>query len=367
MIYLDNAASSIVHPIILKKSNDILKYYANPFAAHQMGFELKDILDETRTKISKYIGAKSSEIYFFSSATLANNTALLGYLKQNARAGDNIIMSIYEHNSIKKCINDIKNMGIDVKLVKPRKTKGISNDDIIELIDKKTRLIVIMAVNNETGTFWNASDLNTSVPIFSDCVQAFGKYNVDVKKNNLSIATFGFHKIGAFKGLGALYIKDGIKIKPIINGGEQEGGLSPGTHNMQAILSLNYIIDDVFNNMEIYRNRVLNYKNMLKNNIDVEFVNDKASDYILNIYTKNIPAEVFKNQLSDSGLMVSSGSACSSRSKKKNYYEFLNIDKNYVNNVLRVSFSPFNTEDEIKEAIKIINNSYKFLKEIVGE
>ncbi len=365
MIYFDNAASSMIHPILFKNIDIILNNYANPSATHKMGLESRKIIETTRKMVADFIGATSDEIYFFSSATEANNTALFGYLKMNAKEGDNIIMSAYEHSSIKKCIPEIQNLGIDVRLVEPKKGKAIDNKDILSLIDSNTKLIVIMALNNEFGQIWDSSTLDTDVPIFSDFVQLFGKYPFDVRDKNISIGTASFHKIGAFKGIGMLYIKKGIRISPIIFGGGQEAGLRPGTENMQAIISLKLALGDIINNFDTYIKHVKEMKEELLRLIDVEFNCSEGSDYIINIYTKNIPSEVFKNQLSASGLMVSNGSACSSRSKKTNNYKYTSIEDKHLNNVLRISFSPFNTIEEVRRAAKIINESYKFLNDIV--
>ncbi len=365
MIYLDNAASSMIHPILFDNMEFILKSYANPSSTHRMGLDNRKLIEETREMVASFIGASASEIYFFSSATEANNTALFGYLRANAKQGDNIIVSSYEHGSIKNCIPEIEKIGIEVRVISPKKGQRIDNNDVIELIDDNTKLIVIMAINNEFGQIWDSSTLNTDVPIFSDSVQLFGKYKFSVKSKGLSIATASFHKIGAFKGLGMLYVKKDLRLDPIIFGGGQEKSLRPGTENLQAIISLNIVLKDVIENLDKYIVHVKELKSTLIELIDVKYIEDSYSDYILNLYTENIPSEVFKNQLSASGVMVSNGSACSSRSKLKNNYRYTSIDDKYLNNVIRVSFSPFNTVGEVREAASIINKSYEFLKSIV--
>ncbi len=365
MIYLDNAATSMIHPILFQNMDDILKQYGNPSSSHKMGLESRKIIEETRKQIAHFIGASSDEIYFFSSATEANNTALFGYLKANAKSGDNIIMSAYEHSSIIKCIPEIQRLGIDVRLVEPHKGVGIDNNDILAQIDDRTKLIVIMAINNEFGQIWDSATLETDVPIFSDLVQLFGKYRFDVKEKQITMGTSSFHKIGAFKGIGMMYLKKGTRIHPIIYGGGQENGLRSGTENLQGILSVQVVLNDIMANFEQYHHHVKELRKRFIERIDIDYNQGKVSDYIVNLYTKNIPSEVFKNQLSASGVMVSNGSACSSRSKVKNNYKYTTIDDAYLNNVLRVSFSPFNTIEEIDKAAEIINKSYEFLNSIV--
>ncbi len=365
MIYLDNAATSMIHPILFDHMEHILKQYANPSSSHKMGLESRKIVEETKKLIADFIGANSDEIYFFSSATEANNTALFGYLKANAKIGDNIIISAYEHSSIKECIPEIENLGIEVRIVYPKKAEGVDNNDILALIDDRTKLLVIMAINNEFGQIWDSSKLNINIPIFSDLVQLFGKYRFTVKEKNISIGTASFHKIGAFKGIGMMYLKKGTKMKPILYGGGQEHGLRSGTENMQGIISLNLVLHDIIENMESYVRHVKNLRKRFIELIDIDYNQGDVSDYIINLYTNNIPAEVFKNQLSASGIMVSNGSACSSRSKLKNNYKYSGIDDKYLNNVIRVSFSPFNTIEEIERAAKGINEAYHFLNNIV--
>lgn len=346
MIYLDNAASSLIHPLIKENLQKIYELYYNGSSSHKMGLKSREVIEELREKIANYLRVKKSEIFFTSGASESNNWVINYLLDKNI----NIYMGNSEHPSVNVTIKNLK-----------KDINYISKNDLTLLKDDS--FLIMMDINNETGikNYYEADNMI----YFSDMVQSFLKYELNIKERNISFATMSAHKLGAFKGLGLLYKKENINLKPLIYGGNQEMNMRAGTSNIQSIYSFQLIIDDLIKNREEYTQRVKKYKELMINSlVDIDYPLNNTSDYILSISTC-VPSEILMNSLSSKGVYVSNGSACHSKVKElSNSYK----DINYKNKdgIIRISFSPFNSLDEIKRATKIINDEVKELKFMMG-
>src|SRR6187455_1064250 len=247
-IYLDNASST---PIDINVINEMLPFltdfYGNPSSLHSLGRKSTIAVSQARTRISKLIGSKSNEIYFTSGGTESNNLALIGSARLIDKMKSNrkrILISSIEHDSILETIKFIeKDMEFEIDYV-PIKRNGLIDLDIFkEMVSPKTSLISIMLANNEIGTIQPIKDMveiakakNNETIFHSDAVQALGKIPINVNDLKLDMMTISSHKINGPKGIGALFIKQGIHIKPIIFGGGQEMNLRSGTENVSAIV-----------------------------------------------------------------------------------------------------------------------------------
>ena len=244
MIYFDNAASTAVHPEVVK---EMLPYfdvqYGNPSSIHQFGRKAKNAVQKARKQVAALIGAEPDEITFTSGATESNNTIFLGCPKfQGNEFGLNhIITSSIEHDAVLEPVRGFEKNGVQVTYL-PVDEHGLVNpDDITKSINEKTTIVSIMFANNEVGTIQPIKEISKicnkyQIPLHTDAVQAVGKVPINVKELGVDALSISSHKINGPKGVGALFIKKGLTIAPEILGGGQENGMRSGTENVASIV-----------------------------------------------------------------------------------------------------------------------------------
>src|SRR6188472_1344015 len=386
-IYLDNASSS---PIDISVINEMLpfltEFYGNPSSLHGLGRKSNIAVSKARRQISKLIGSRSNEIYFTSGGTESNNLALIGSarlicnLKPTCKR---ILISKIEHDSITETIKFIeKDMGFEIDYVPIEKDGSIDLDIFREMVSPKTGLISIMLANNEIGTIQPIRDMveiakakNNETIFHSDAVQALGKIPINVDDLKIDMMTISSHKINGPKGIGALFIKQGIHIKPIIFGGGQEMNLRSGTENVIAIVGFGkaceiwkeklgsvqtkivglqrYMIDRVINEIP---GSVLNgsSENRISSNVNFSFSGINGEDLLI--------------KLDEYGIETSTGSACSSNKKQKasHVLKALGLTYDQISGSIRFSIGYQNTQEELKIAIDILKNLIKEFRKING-
>ena len=386
-IYLDNASSS---PIDISVINEMLPFltdfYGNPSSLHGLGRKSNLAVSKARRQISKLIGSRSNEIYFTSGGTESNNLALIGSarlicnLKPTCKR---ILISKIEHDSIIETIKFIeKDMGFEIDYVPIEKDGSIDLDIFREMVSTKTGLISIMLANNEIGTIQPIRDMveiakakNNETIFHSDAVQALGKIPINVNDLKIDMMTISSHKINGPKGIGALFIKQGIHIKPIIFGGGQEMNLRSGTENVIAIVGFGkaceiwkeklasvqikikglqkYMIDRIINEIP---GSVLNgsMENRIFNNVNFSFSGINGEDLLI--------------KLDEYGIEASTGSACSSNKKQKasHVLKALGLTYDQISGSIRFSIGYQNTQEELKIAIDALKNLIKEFRKING-
>ena len=386
-IYLDNASSS---PIDISVINEMLPFltdfYGNPSSLHGLGRKSNLAVSKARRQISKLIGSRSNEIYFTSGGTESNNLALIGSarlicnLKPTCKR---ILISKIEHDSIIETIKFIeKDMGFEIDYVPIEKDGSIDLDIFREMVSSKTGLISIMLANNEIGTIQPIRDMveiakakNNETIFHSDAVQALGKIPINVNDLKIDMMTISSHKINGPKGIGALFIKQGIHIKPIIFGGGQEMNLRSGTENVIAIVGFGkaceiwkenlasvqikikglqkYMIDRIINEIP---GSVLNgsMENRIFNNVNFSFSGINGEDLLI--------------KLDEYGIEASTGSACSSNKKQKasHVLKALGLTYDQISGSIRFSIGYQNTQEELKIAIDALKNLIKEFRKING-
>ena len=239
MIYLDNAASTQINDDVLNSMLPFLKeQYGNPSSIHRYGRLARKAIEKARKQIAYLINADPSEILITSGGTESNNTAIKGITKQNP---GQIITSIIEHDAVLEPCKELTKNGFDVDYLPVNQFGMIKPSDLRDYISEKTSLVSIMFGNNEVGTIQPISEISKicrehKVPFHTDAVQAIGKVPIDVKELGIDLLSISSHKLYGPKGIGALYIKNGINIDPIILGGGQEHGLRSGTENVANIV-----------------------------------------------------------------------------------------------------------------------------------
>lgn len=378
-IYLDNAATTKpTEEVIEAVCQGMKKYYGNPSSLHKLGLEAEKKLNECRETIAKTIGCSGDEIYFTSGGSEGNNFILKGLVKP----GTHLITTPFEHSSVKNTVDALEKMGARVTYLSVNEFGEIDIEELKEAITKDTVLVSIMFVNNEVGSIQNLKEIGEAIKSISnrakfhvDGVQGYGKLPVDVKKMKIDAFTVSGHKIHGPKGVGFCYLTKGMNLTPHIHGGAQEKGLRAGTENFHGILGLTVAAKDIFNKMDSNYKRVSEIKEYMINRlseIDDIRINspesEKFSPYILNVSFRGIRGEVLLHLLEDANIFVSTGSACTSKSKGgvvgSHVLEAMNLTKKEVEGALRFSFSPENTKEEIDKVIDTLKKGLVFLRRI---
>lgn len=354
MIYLDYAATHPIYSDIVHKLHDIVnKYYYNPSSLYEPAVRTRSFYEEQRRRIANFLNVKERNIVFTSSATESANLIIKGL---NYKSCNKIILWKAEHACVYKPV--VSHPDIDYELIES--TEGcITYDDIKEHIDKNTKLVCLMQVNNETGAINEVQDIakkikevDNKILIFSDVVQSFAKIPINLEY--IDFATFSSHKIGGLRGASGLYIKNRNQLKPLIDGGGQESGLRSGTENVMAVYSMAQAMEvtrDIYtakNNHLISLNDYM--RDICKNKKYSINSPENSVPYIFNFSTRLLPSEVIINGLSEKGIYVSSASACSSKSKNKSrILKSMGLEDDIINTSIRVSIHPSTKLNDIKE------------------
>lgn len=357
-IYLDNSSTTVVCDSAVKKVVWMMtENYGNPASLHSKGIQAEREVEKSRSIIAKSIGVLSEEIYFTDGGTQSNNMAVFGAVRARKRRGNRIITSSIEHPSVLKSMQELQKCGFDIVYLTPDSKGVVSAESIHNAIDEKTILVSIMLVNNEIGSILPIEGIQRAVKkkkapalIHTDAVQAFGKLPFKVSKIGADMVSVSSHKIHGPKGVGALYIKKGVNISPIIFGGGQEKGLRSGTSPTPLIAGFGEAVLSLPNLREEYK-RISQLRSFaveqLKKIKGVSINNDDSTlPYILNFSVRNIRSETLLHFLAAENIFVSSGSSCSGGNPSYVLKE-AGFDKGRIDSALRASFSRYNSKEDI--------------------
>ena len=345
--YLDAAATTPVDPRVLEA---MLPYFSEIFgnasSNHIYGKDSKKAVDAARAQVASLLNAADSEIFFTSGATEAINWAIKGFLEANPEKGNHLITVKTEHKAVLNTCEYLETKGYEVTYLDVDQNGLISLDDLKTSITTKTSLICVMLVNNEIGVIQDITGISkiaieNDIAFFTDATQAIGHMPVDVSELNTDMLCLSAHKFGGPKGIGALYIRDGIKVAPLLHGGGQEKGLRAGTYNTPLIVGLgeaSKIAKVEFNErVEKLKTRRLEIeKYFISNNYGtINFNNQKTAPHILSVTLNGFDADEFlieKNQ----EFVASTGSACSAGIIDKSHVLYF-MGNEVSKSVLRIS------------------------------
>jgi len=381
-VYLDYAATTPidkrVSEIISQYNNDI---FGNPSSFHSYGTEAKDVLKKSRAIIANYIGAKPEEVCFTSGGTESNNFAIKGIAFSRKNRGNNIIVSSIEHDCILNSCKWLESQGFEITFL-PVDSKGTVYPEILmNAIRQNTILVSVMSANNEIGTLEPIDDIGRickekGVLFHCDACQSFGKLPLDVEKSNIDLLTINSHKIYGPKGVGALYIRKGVTITPLLHGGGQESGLRSTTENIPGIAGFakaaeicHIEMDSEFRRLTALRKRLSDF---LINNFDGAYINGDELNRLpghLSFCLGGLEGETIRLLflLDEMGFAVSAGSACSSNHSNGSSHvlKAIGLDQFQARGGIRVTFGRFTTEadlllfmDSLKIATKKLNNIF---------
>ncbi|HYE83621.1 MAG TPA: cysteine desulfurase family protein [Clostridia bacterium] len=376
-VYFDNSATTKPHKQVIDEVALCMeKYFANPSSAHGLGLEAEKKANSARAKIGRLIGALPKEIIFTSGGSEANNTAILGTVAK----GDHIISSKIEHPSVIRVLESLRTNGCEVTYLEVDGRGLIKLDQLEASIKDNTRLVTIMHVNNEIGAIQPLADIvrlvsagSKKARIHVDAVQSAGKLELDVKQLGVDMLSVSAHKIHGPKGIGALYIKGGLKLRPLIYGGGQEYGIRSGTENLPGIAGFGTAADMAMEDGQKKADRINSIKKHFAERlaeIDAAKINspldDVHIDNILNVSFGGIRGEVLLHALEDYKIYVSTGSACSSKQAGHSNYVLpaLGLAECDMEGAIRFSFSYVNTLDEVDYTIEALKKILPFLRRL---
>lgn len=369
MIYFDNAATTKPCDEAVKAVCEALKTnWSNPSSLHGLGLKAEQTVSSAREAIAKSLDTDSECIYFTSGATESNNLAIFSTAKTIGRHKKKIVTTSIEHPSVLKPIKYLEENGFEVVYVLPNKSGEINSADIIKAVDDNTCLVTCQLVNNETGYILPISKsykaikrLYPKVITHCDCVQGFMKLNVMANSLNSDLISLSGHKIYGPKGVGALYVKKGIRVLPVNFGGGQEKGIRSGTEAVPNISGFGAAVEVFSKNIDKRYEKMCELSNYLCHQAEtVEGVTvnkfSESSPYIASVTVDNIKSETLLHYLEQRGIYVSSGSACS-KGKKSDVLKAFGYDDKAIDSTIRLSFSHENQMSEIDEFIKQIKNA----------
>lgn len=378
-VYLDNSATTKVRQEVLNEVININEnYYGNPSSLHRMGLQIERKITEARIAAAKILNAKRDEIYFTGGGTESNNIALLGLLN-NASNNYNVITTRIEHPSVYNVFEHFKSK-FETRYVRIDSMGRVDLEDLNNLVDENTALVSIMHVNNEVGIVQNLSSItklikekNNSTKIHVDAVQSYGKIKIDTNKLPVDTIAFSSHKIHGPKGVGGLYIRSGLNVNSISYGGGQEKSIRPGTENTPGIVGFGMACELVYKGFNDENNKLTELRNLYAKRLSEEIndikinssLDEEGAPHILNISFKNVRGEVLIHFLEQKGIYVSTGSACSSKSRNNRILEAINLKEEYLDGTIRISLGFFNDFNEVEYVVEHIKKSVDDIRKIM--
>lgn len=372
--YFDNSATTAPCAEAIEAMNIALREcWGNPSSLHRTGNKAKELLDLSRESIAKRLSCAPEEIFFTSGGTESNNLAVIGAANQMKRFGRRIVSTSIEHPSIDETLSRLEEDGFEVIRLKVDQYGKINEKELYSAVNSNTILITMMLVNNEVGSIMPVASAKRAAMaarspalIHCDAVQAFGKMPIKPAALGVDLMTISSHKIHGPKGVGALYIRKGVKIKPRTFGGAQEMKIRPGTEAMPAIAGFGAAaraLPDPKKELE-HVTMLRDYMVSHLTEIDGVVINspEDALPFVTNISIIGTKSEPMLNFLSDKGISVSSGSACS-KGKKSHVLAKMDLDAKRLEGPLRISFSRYTTLDEIDYLVEAIAEGRKAIRQ----
>ncbi|MBE0451810.1 MAG: cysteine desulfurase [Clostridia bacterium] len=364
-IYLDHAATTPVAPEVVSAIEKLMhEDFGNPSSMHKKGVVAEKYIKEARKKISKALQVNEKEIVFTSGGTESNNLAIKGCLPRKLKG--RIITTKFEHPSVKNTVEALGKNGYEVVFLPIDKEGQIKSGALDAALTPDTLLVSIMHVNNEIGsiqpieaygrTIHSYNQANgTKVLFHVDAIQSFGKIQIPIQSAHIDLLSFSGHKIGGIKGSGGLFIRAGVHLTPLTDGGQQEFGIRPGTENIFGIVALGCATELTFEHMKSRFAEMTSVKahlrSLLEKDEKIHFNCPEGSPYILNVSFTGVKGEVMLHSLEMEDIYVSTGSACSSKKKNHSHVlEAIGLSDEQIDSAIRISLGSSTTIENINEA-----------------
>lgn len=378
-VYLDNASTTYVSSEVLAEMLPCFNaIYGNSNSLHSFGREASAIVDRARDRIARAINAnKSNEIYFTSGGTEADNWAIKGLAHAYSNKGKHIITSAIEHHAVLDACKQLEEEGFEVTYLPVDKTGLVDMAELLHSIREDTTIVSIMAVNNEVGTIQNIKAIakiahDYGLIFHTDAVQAIGAVKLDVQDMEIDAMTLSGHKIYGPKGVGCLYLKNGVRIENLITGGNQERGKRGGTINVPAVAGFGKAVEIAVRDMSINQQKLRSERDFFLRNLEqkVEYIHinghpQQKVNGILNISFEMVDNESLLMLLDMEGVAVSIGSACTSNSAEPSHVlKAMGLDGDEIKSSIRISFGKNTSRSDIEYVIDVIEKSVAQLRSI---
>ena len=380
-VYLDHNATTPLDPRVFEAMKPYLaEHYGNPSSPHSYGRYAKQALEESREKIANAINAKPEEIIFTSGGTESDNLALRGIALHQWKRKGHIITTSIEHHAVLKTCHALERDGYYVTYLPVDSQGRINPDDVKKSIRKDTVLISVMLANNETGVVEPIADIGHiareyGISFHCDAVQAVGKMRVDVNALCTDLLSLSSHKLYGPKGIGALYVKEGVLLDPLITGGHHERKLRAGTESVAAIVGFAHALKIAIDEMEIYSSKVSSLRNTFESALvkRIKFTSIHGSKaerlpHCSSVGFSSVEAESILLHLDLKGIAASSGSACTTgEAEPSHVLTAMGVSKEFSQGTVRISLGKENTEEEIYYTLDVIEHAIGNLRNISSQ
>ncbi len=379
-IYFDHSATTPVDPRVAEVVREyLLDKFGNPSSFHSFGRETKEALENARLKVAELLNCSPDELHFTSGGTEADNLALIGYSLKNRTNGDHIVIGSIEHPAVLNSAAELENRGFKVTRVAANRYGEITPEVVSAALTERTILASVMHVNNEIGTINDVGAIGAlcrkrGVTFHTDAVQSYGKVAVDVQAMNIDMASVSSHKIYGTKGIGALYVRNGIEVQPLTFGGHQEAGIRVGTENLPGIVGLGEAAAICKAEMQDEDEKLIALRKLLHQRITDELENVSLNGHPskrlpgnLNLTFHGVEGESLLMALDLEGIAVSSGSACSTGSTDPSpVLTGIGLSDEEAQSTLRMTLGRENTTEDIERAATVIIDKVRSLREMAG-
>ncbi len=385
MIYWDNNATTPLAPEVLEAMLPYLREnFYNPSAAYAAGKAVRKAIDHAREQVAALVGADASEIIFTSGGTESNNMALIGAALANKRSGMHIITTAFEHPSVYEPMFFLEELGFRVTYLSPGPEGCVTVEALKEALSTDTILVSVMAVNNEVGAVQDITALGAAVKAYNpailfhvDAIQAYGKFRIYPKRQNIDMLSVSAHKLHGPKGCGFLYVKEKTKIKPILHGGGQQKGMRSGTENVPGIAGTGLAAELAASKIEALQEHLFELKKYFAeglsklSDVTIHLVDNedgtpvspeerearlkRTAPHIMSVGFLGVRSEVLLHALEEKGIYVSSGSACSSNHPAvSGTLKAIDVKKELLDATVRFSFCKDTTKEELLYTLSVL-------------
>ncbi len=376
-IYFDNAATTRVDADVVALMAQVMREeYGNPSSLHTRGVQAQLLVERAQKLLLSALGAKNGQVLFTSGGTEANNLALFGGADAKKRRGKRIVTTSMEHSSVLATMRELERRGFELIEIAPGSDGRVNVDKLLDACNVDTILVSIMLVNNEVGTVQPVAEvakrLRVKAPnalLHSDAVQAFGKIPFSVTALGVDMLTFSGHKIHAPKGIGALYIADGVRITPLLFGGSQQRGLRPGTESVPMIAALGLAAKNAAERLNENRAGAQQTRDALLcglsalPGVTLNSPAEGCSPFLLNCSVTGYRSETLLHFLAAQGIYVSSGSACS-KGAKSHVLAAMGKNVREIDSALRISLCEANTPQEAERFCEALKAAMQSLRQV---
>ena len=378
MIYFDNSSTTKPYQEVLDSFNKVSsEYFGNPSSLHGLGAQSEKLLFKAREQIAELLNVNSNEVYFTSGGTESNNLAIKGIALKYKNRGRHIIMTEIEHPSVKEAARQLMEWGFQITYIPVNGSGIVEVDSIRQAITEETFFVSIMHVNNEVGSVQPIKEIGTLLSNYSkilfhvDHIQGIGKIPLSIQECHIDLCSISGHKFHGLRGTGALYIRNGVKIAPLLSGGGQEEKVRSGTEDVAGFVAMAKALRMTMAKQEEQLDKMIAIRDFLRNELEkIEEIKihtpvAHAAPHLLNFSLKGIKAEVFVHALEEDEIYVSTTSACSSKAKKASETLLaMGVAEEEAASAIRLSLSYENTLDEAQYFIEAVHRKIIKLRKV---